>query len=189
MTDHDTELFALLKLKDAFKAKWEYDPFDNYAWREEMAFGYLRKTYPTIKKIKGRYGHDGTCDELKLTHIENKSTKLKKRKRTNDYNITSSRFQFDVSKKLDKILKSDAFIFALFDSDKSGYPIHLLFVHQADNVEQIKQMVINKQKKFDSLDESKKGHEHIDLVYNDIQHLGDKFGDYMPTNNIMEFMK
>jgi hypothetical protein len=49
-------------------------------------------------------------------------------------------------------------------------------------------MVVEKQKAFESLNEDKKGHVHIDLVYSDIQHLGEKFGDYMPTTNIMEFM-
>lgn len=188
MNEEIKDLLALLKGKDAFKKKWGYDPFDNYAWREVLTFGYLQKWYPTIEKLSGRYNADGKCAEPLLVHIENKSTKLKKRKRTNDYNIASTRFQFDMSKKLDKMMASDAFIFSIFDSDTSEYPIHVLFIHKPENVQTIKDMVIQKQKHFDSLHEEKKGHVHIDLIYSEIAHLGEKYGDQMPTTNIMEFM-
>ena len=183
------ELILLLEKKDCFKSKWGYDPFDNYVWREILSFDYLKKFYPTIERMIGRYGADGFCPELGLTHIEDKSTKITKRKKTNDYSIEKSRYQFDLSKSFDKVLLADGFSFSLFDTYNSTYPIHILFIHKKDNVQIVKDLIIEKKKEWDKKWAGTNRHAHIDLVYSEIEHLGEKYGEFMPSNNIMEFMK
>lgn len=189
MSKEITDLVHILKAIDVFKEEYKYNPFDNYAWREVLTFDYLKTYYPTIKKLAGRYGADGLCDELNLTYIEQKSTKLKKRKKSQDYNIRGSKYQIDMSKSLEKTFNADAFIFSLFDSADSTYPIHVVFVHDPASVQKVKDLILEKQKSFDVLAENKKTHAHIDLNYDELELLGEKYGDYMPDANIMEFMK
>lgn len=183
------ELVSLLQAKDSFKKKWKYDPFDNYVWREILTFDHLKQHYPTIERMTGRYGADGYCPELSLTHIEDKSTKAVKRKKTGDYAIEKSRYQFDLSKSFDKIMMADGFTFSLFDSFDSTYPIHILFIHKPANVTQVKTLIVEKKKEWDKQWAGTNRHAHIDLVYSEIEHLGEKFGKHMPSNNIMEFIK
>lgn len=187
MMNEIEDLKTILKSIDDFKAKYKYNPFDNYAWREVLTFDYLKSHYPTIKKLPGRYGADGDCSELNLVHIEGKSTKCTMRKKTKDYNIRSTKYQFDLSKSLDKLLTADSFVFSLFDSDVSGYPVHVLFIHKPANVKVVKDLVLEKKNKFNTLSEDKKTHVHIDLIYEELELLGEKFGDYLPSTNIMEF--
>lgn len=188
MSNEIADLRNILSSIDEFKKKYDYNPFDNYVWREVLTFDFLKNYYPTIKKLGGRYGADGTCLELNLFHIEQKSTKISKRKTSNDFNIRGSRYQFDLSKSLDKILSADCFIFSLFDSDNSGYPIHVLFVYKHEHVKRIKELVLEKQKSFETLSEDKKTHAHIDLIYDELELLGERFDNQMSESNIMEFI-
>lgn len=188
MSDEILKLIDILNSIDEFKKEYEYNPFDNYVWREVLTFDYLKTYYPTIKKLGGRYGADGVCPELNLGHIEQKSTKTTKRKSTNDYNIRGSRYQFDLSKSLDKILSADSFIFSLFDGYESGYPVHVLFVYKPENVAKVKELILQKQISFQELAEDKKTHAHIDLIYEELELLGEQFGEYKPATNIMEFI-
>ena len=188
MSTETVDLIKILNSIDGFKKTYEYNPFDNYAWREVLTFDYLKTYYPTIKKLGGRYGADGICPELNLEYIEQKSTKINKRKSTNDYNIRASRYQFDLSKSLDKILTADSFLFSLFDAAASGYPVHVLFVHKPEYVAKVKELVLQKQASFQKLAEDKKTHAHIDLIYEEIELFGEQFGDYKPATNIMEFI-
>jgi hypothetical protein len=188
MSDEILDLTNILNSIDVFKKKHQYNPFDNYVWREVLTFDYLKSYYPTIKKLGGRYGADGICPELSLVHIEQKSTKTTKRKTTNDYNIRNSRYQFDLSKSLDKLLTADSFLFSLFDGDNSGYPVHVLFVYKPECVSAVKELVLQKQSSFQKMDDTKKTHAHIDLIYEEIELFGEQFGDYKPATNIMEFI-
>lgn len=181
------DLLHILESIDKFKKEYDYNPFDNYAWREVLTFEFLRSYYPTIKKLGGRYGADGVCPELNLSHIEQKSTKAKKRKSSRDYNIRGSKYQIDMSKSLEKTFKADAFIFSLFDSDDSKYPVHVLFVHEEDKVQKVKDLILSKKEVFDSLQEEKKTHAHLDLTYSELEKFGEMYGEYLPAINIMEF--
>jgi len=186
-SDEVAHLLNILESIDDFKGKYGYNPFDNYAWREVLTFDYLKAHYPSIKKLAGRYGADGVCPELNLVHIEQKSVKTRKRKKTNDYNVYGSKYQIDLSKKLDKLLSADAFVFSLFDANTSSHPVNVLFIHQPENVSKVKDMILQKQKDFDKMEAEKKTHEHIDLIYSEIELLGEQFGDYKPSN-LMEFL-
>jgi hypothetical protein len=188
MSKEVKDLIHILEAIDAFKKEYNYNPFDNYAWREVLTFHYLKTHYPTIYKLAGRYGADGACEELNLTYIEQKSTKAKKRKKTLDYNIRGSKYQIDMSKSLEKTFKADAFIFSLFDSDDSTYPVHVVFVHDPVNVQKVKDLILEKQKSFDARVEDKKTHAHIDLNYDELRPLGQIFDNQMSKTNIMEFI-
>jgi hypothetical protein len=38
------------------------------------------------------------------------------------------------------------------------------------------------------MEDTKKTHVHIDLIYEEIELFGDQFGEYKPATNIMEFI-
>jgi hypothetical protein len=187
MSKEVDDLVKILEAIDSFMKEFSYNPFDNYAWREVLTFDYLKTYYPTIKKLPGRYGADGCCSELNLTYIEQKSTKAKKRKTSLDFNVIGSKYQIDMSKPLEKTFKADAFIFSLFDSDDSTYPIHIVFVHEPANVQKVKDLILEKQKSFDTRVVEEKTHAHIDLNYDELRPLGQIFDNRMSKTNIMEF--
>ena len=187
MSKEVEDIVKILEAVDAFKKEFNYNPFDNYVWREILTFDYLKSYYPTIRKLSGRYGADGCCSELNLTYIEHKSTKAKKRKRSLDFNVIGSKYQIDMSKSLDKTFQSDAFVFSLFDSDDSRYPVHIIFVHEPINVQKVKDLILEKKKLFDAKIDEKKTHVSVDLEYNELRQLGRIFDNRMSKTNIMEF--
>jgi hypothetical protein len=141
------DLRALLAHADEFSLEWAYNPFDNYVWREVIAFEFIKKFYPTAEKLKGRYGYDGKCEELGMTKIEMKSLKTEKRKKKG-YRIVEAKYEFDMSKNGDKTNGADGYVFAIFDKHTSGDPIDLLFVMEKSKIESLKKLIAEKQQEY-----------------------------------------
>lgn len=182
MDEHIKDLFAVLKATDSFKEKWGYNPHDNYAWREVLAFDYLKESFPTILKTAGRYGADGSCSELGMTYIEMKTVKTAKKKKTDDYSFMRLPFEFDMSKSQDKLDLADGFIFAVFDSKTSSYPINLLFVNERSKISGLKEVIRDKQRQF----VKGTGRDTVTIEYGEILPFAESFGDYSPST-LLEF--
>jgi hypothetical protein len=180
------DLRTLLRHGDEFKAKWGFNAYDNYVWREYMVIDYMNQFYPTFSKHVGRHGEDSFCEELKLEKISIKSAQVRKRKTTNDYNLTSSIFFFDRQKQQefrDRALSSDSYLFALFDAEHSGHPISVTFSHKPKDVDAIRELISSKQKEYLAKpDEQKNKRDTITVNYGEVSELNtEKYGAHKAT--------
>jgi len=187
-------LVSILNTVTEYKKDWGYNPFDNYAWREVLTFDYLRKYFPTLERIKGRYGADGICPELEKVWIEQKSVIIKKRVKLNDYDWDKIYFEIDVSKNRDKHKNSDTFVFPMFDETSPAYPypVQVLFISDPDNVQKVKDIIAAKIEVFNQEGERKR--DTVQLQYRELFDLSVIYSEpydppvYEPPSTLMEFL-
>jgi hypothetical protein len=187
-------LVSILDLITRFKKEWGYNPFDNYTWREVLTFDYLRKYFPTIERLKGRYGADGICPELEKVWIEQKSVIVVKRVKLNDYDWEKIYFEIDVSKNRDKHKNADTFLFPMFDVDSPAYPypVEVLFISEPDNVQKVKDLIAAKIEVFNQ--EAVRKRDTIMLRYRELCDLSVIYRApyeapvYEPPSTLMEFL-
>lgn len=184
------DLRSVLEQTDEFKAKWGFNPHDNYVWREYMVVDYMNKYYPTFTKRIGRHGSDSFCEELSREKIEIKSVKVKRRKKTNDFNLLSAPFFFDRQERpefRERAVESDAYIFAVFDAEHSGHPVGLLFSHESNKVESIKDLIRQKQQTLLSVPKSARNErDTIILKYEEVMPFCKPYGEQQAT--LFEFL-
>ena len=184
--DHIEHLRFVLKTVDDFVATWGYNPYDNYVWREVLTVDYMTKYFPTFTKRPGRHGSDSYCDELGLDKVEIKSVKVKKRKRTNDYNLLSSIFFFDRQQReefRERAVESDAYVFSVFDAQNSDYPISILFCYEKEKVDAVKELIREKQQ---ALLAAPKKRDTIILKYSEVLPFATPYGVQQGT--LFEFL-
>ena len=187
--DEINDLITLLKDNEVYRKKYGYNPHDNYAWREIMSFNYLKQFYPSIQKIKGRYGEDGNCPELHLNYIEHKSVNVEFRTKKQSYNFEKVFFEFDVSEsRMRHMDEVDGFIFAMYDRNSLDHPnpVSVLFVY-GNNLKLLVDLIKEEHKRF--FEEGIRKRDTIEIYYPLIAPFAEKFGvQPEPIVNIMELM-
>lgn len=149
--DAYTELYQILDLNDKFKSKHGFNPFDNYFWREMILADKFTSLYNHNCVIyPGRTGPDAHIPSLNKSKTETKSCSGKLLK---SGFLSKSQKVGEWDKQNDEIrrertLKSDSFLFGIFDSECQGRLLFFASVTDDSSVERITKLLGNKQQAF-----------------------------------------